>query len=232
MTYKIELEQFQGPLDLLLNLIEGQKLDISQVSLASVTDQYLDYLDKIDGIEMTELADFLVIATKLLVIKSKLLLPSMADEEDDSAEQLEAQLKMYKDYLDASKLIEKMIGDRNFSFSREKIAFNFQPTFSPPKDLVADDLKGFFEDILNRIEYVVSLPEKAMEKVTSLREKVASIRQVIMSEKNINFKSILAGTKSKGEAVVSFMALLELVKSQEVAVNQKGIFDDILVEKV
>ena len=79
MSYKIELEQFQGPLDLLLQLIEGQKLDISQVSLAEVTDQYLAYLDGVHDISATELADFLLVATKLLVIKSKLLLPQLAD---------------------------------------------------------------------------------------------------------------------------------------------------------
>jgi len=86
--YQIKLEQFNGPLDLLLCLIEDEKLDISQVSLAKVTDQYLSYIERSENISATELADFLVIATKLLVIKSKTLLPDLVDGEEDSAEQL------------------------------------------------------------------------------------------------------------------------------------------------
>ena len=230
--YKIELEQFQGPLDLLLQLIEGQKLDISQVSLARITDQYLAYLDGVNDISATELADFLLVATKLLVIKSKLLLPQLADEEEDSAEQLEAQLKMYKDYLDASKIIEEIIGRKRFCFSREKIAFNFKPAFSPPASLTSDDLKSFFEEILSRIDYIVNLPQQIMHQVVTLREKVSDIRNVLSKLDKISFKNILSGAKSRADAIVCFMALLELIKNNEVAVNQKGIFDDIIIEKV
>jgi len=231
MEYKLELEKFQGPLDLLLQLIETREMDISQVALAQVTDQYLAYLDNHQDISAIELADFLVIATKLLVIKSKTLLPQLADDEEDSAEQLEAQLKMYKDYLDASKKIEKIINSNNFLFSRDKISFNYEPTFSPPKSLVADDLKMIYLEILGRIDYVVNLPQRVMEQTISLKEKVTSLRDIIYKLKKINFKDVIVEAKTKTEVVVSFMALLELIKSGEVAVNQVGVFDDIFVEK-
>lgn len=230
--YKIELEQFEGPLDLLLQLIEGQKLDISQVALAKVTDQYLSYLDRAENISPMDLADFLIVATKLLVIKSKSLLPQLADEEEDSAEQLEAQLKMYKDYLEASKNIENILGQNKFCFSREKIASNFEPTFSPPPLLVASELGKCFAEIIGRIDYVLNLPQQIMQRVVSLKEKVADIRDIIYRAKKINFQNIISGAKSKSEMVVCFMALLELIKSNEVAVNQKGVFDDIIIEKV
>ena len=230
MEYKIELEKFQGPLDLLLQLIEQKEVDISQVALAEVTDGYLAYLDRAIDISATELADFLVVATKLLVIKSKTLLPQLADDEEDSAEQLEAQLKMYKDYLDASRIVEKMLG-KNILFSREKIAYNFEPTFSPPKELKADDLANIFTEILHRIDYVVNLPQKIMKKAVTLKERVASIREAIFKVQKINFREVLISASDRTEVVVSFMALLELIKSGEVAVNQKGVFDDIIVEK-
>lgn len=230
--YQTNLEQFQGPLDLLLQLIEGQKLDISQVSLAQVTDQYLGYLDKMENIATEDLADFLVIATKLLVIKSKLLLPQLADEEEDSAEQLEAQLRMYRDYQEASKQIEQMISEENFSFSREKVAFTLQPTFSPPQSVTATLLQEIFFEVVRRVDYIVNLPQKIMEKVVSLTEMVSGIREKLQTMGKFSFHQLLAGAKSRGDVVVYFMALLELIREGEVAVNQKGVFDEIEVEKV
>lgn len=230
--YQTNLEQFQGPLDLLLQLIEGQKLDISQVALAQVTDQYLGYLDKLENIAAEELADFLVIATKLLVIKSKLLLPQLADEEEDSAQELEAQLRMYRDYQEAAQLIEKMISEEKFSFSREKIAVTLQPAFSPPGNVTADLLQEIFSEVVRRVDYVVNLPQKVMERVVSLTEMVSGIRERLSTMQKFSFHRLLDGAKSRGDVVICFMALLELIKTGEVAVNQKGIFDEIEVEKV
>ena len=226
-----QLDKFSGPLDLLLSLIESEELDISQVSLAKVTDQYLAYLDQADGIPTAELADFLTVATKLLVIKSKLLLPQLADDEEDSAEQLEAQLKMYKEYLEASKKIEAILGENNYSFTRERLPLDFRPAFSPPPDLNTSDLTIVFEEILKRIEYVTNLPKKIMERVVSLKEVVEGIREALGRAQKVNFREVIAQAKSKHEIVISFMALLELIKSGEAAVNQKGIFDEIEVEK-
>ncbi len=230
--YQTNLEQFQGPLDLLLQLIEGQKLDISQVSLAQVTDQYLSYLDKLQNIAAEDLADFLVIATKLLVIKSKLLLPQLADEEEDSAEELEAQLRLYRDYQEASQQIERMISEENFSFSREKVVFTLRPIFSPPASVTAQMLQEIFSEVVRRVDYIVNLPQKIMEKVVSLTEMVSGIREKLKTMRKFSFRHLLAGAKSRGDIVVYFMALLELIKEGEVAVNQKSVFDEIEVEKV
>lgn len=230
--YEIKTEQFQGPLDLLLSLIESQKLDISQIALAQVTDQYLLYLDQARDIGATELADFLIVATKLLVIKSKILLPQAADEEEDSAEALEAQLKLYKDYLSASKKLEEMIGGKRFAFTRERIAFNFTPAFSPPADLKASGLADVFLEILNRIDYVVNLPQRVISKVASLKEAVFNFRARLAQLGKMSFKKFLGEAKNRDEIIVSFMAVLELVKGGEAAVTQKGVFDDIILEKI
>ena len=215
-----------------MNLIEEQKLDISQVSLAKVTDQYLKYLDDHKDLAATDLADFLTVATKLLVIKSKTLLPQMADDEDDSAEQFEAQLKMYKEYLEAAKKIEAILAQNNYTFTRERPPLDFRPKFSPPSNLVGADLASVMAEIIKRIEYITQLPEKIMERVVSLKEIVGDIRSALARAQKISFRDVLSKVKSKAEAVVCFMALLELIKSGEAAVNQKGIFDEIEVEKV
>ena len=230
--YEIKLDQFTGPLDLLLQLIENQKLDITQVSLAKVTDQYLAYLDTSNDVGASELADFLTVATKLLIIKSKGLLPTNIEDEEDSADQLELQLKMYKEYLEATKKIEQMLKERRFSFSRDRLVVNFEPTFSPPQGCTAGDLKDAFEQIIGRIDYVVNLPQKVLERAVSLKEMVASIRDNLSKAVKLNFKSVIASAKSKTEIVVCFMALLELIKGGEALVSQDGIFDEILVERI
>lgn len=230
--YKIELEQFEGPLDLLLSLIESAELDISQVALAKVTDQYLAYLDAHQDLPAHDLADFLTVATKLLVIKSKTLLPQMADEEEDSAEQLEAQLKMYKEYLEAAKKIEELLAANNYSFTRERLPVDFRPKFSPPQKMTVADLSAIFSDIIRRIEYITSLPEKIMERVVSLQDMVGDIRTALSQAHKMTFRQVLGQAKCKADMVVCFMALLELIKSGEAAVTQKGIFDEIELEKM
>ncbi|MFA5020513.1 MAG: segregation/condensation protein A [Patescibacteria group bacterium] len=226
------LEKFSGPLDLLLNLIEQQELDISQVALAKVTDQYLAYLEDRNDLPADDLADFLTIATKLLVIKSKLLLPEMADEEEDSAEQLEAQLKMYKEYLEAAKKVEALLAENKRFFTRERLPLDYRPKFSPPAGFEPADLAVIFAEILKRIEYITQLPEKIMERVMSLKEMVDGIRSALAAAQKMSFREVTAQAKSKAEIVVCFMALLELIKSGEAAVNQAGIFDEIEVERV
>ncbi|MBP6943219.1 MAG: segregation/condensation protein A [Candidatus Buchananbacteria bacterium] len=229
--YETKLEKFQGPLDLLLQLIDSQELDISHVSLAQVTDQYLQYIDAATAIDTTELADFLVVATKLLVIKSRLLLPQLVTEEEDSADSLEAQLRMYKEYLEASKKIEARLGEKQFSWTREKIAQPIEPMFRPPQLVTSPVLAEVFQEIIARIEYVVSLPQRVMEHVVSLREKLGDIRTRLSGVSSLSFKSLVTDAGSRAELVVCFMALLELIKSGEAAVNQAHVFDDIIINR-
>ncbi len=230
--YEAKLEKFEGPLDLLLQLIQGQKLNISEVSLAHVTDQYLQYLDQATDIDAVELADFLVVATKLLMIKSRALLPQLAEEESESAQQLEAQLKLYKDYLDASKNIDKLLKRQQTSYSRDRLPVQMEPAFSPPPSLVATDLGAMFTHILQRIEYVVNLPQRVLERVVSLKEKIGDIRDRLQQFSSLSFASLMEDGRSRTEVVVCFMALLELIKGGEVAVSQQNIFDDIVINRL
>src|SRR3989344_609317 len=104
-----KLEKFEGPLDLLLQLIEDQKLDITEVSLSKVADQFLEYLKNTTSLNPEEMADFLVVAAKLLVIKSKALLPDLNIADDADSSTLERQLKIYKEFLEASKVIRQIL---------------------------------------------------------------------------------------------------------------------------
>jgi segregation and condensation protein A len=227
-----EINQFSGPLDLLLQLIEQKELDISQVSLAEVTDQYLVYLDSQVDLPLESLADFLVVATKLLIIKSKTLLPKIEADEEDLGDQLEEQLRMYKQYLEAAQKLEVILENNRYSFTREKVPVLFYPKFAPPEKLTALILAETYRFILEKVNYVISLPEKIMEKVVSLKETIMGLRENLIRCGKLNFKDMVATAGSKSDQVVCFIALLELIKSGEVAVSQNSIFEDIEIEKI
>jgi len=229
--YKIKVEQFEGPLDLLLQLIETQELDITQVSLAQVTDQYITYLEKAEGFNPEELADFLVVAAKLLLIKSKVLLPYLSMDEEDVGSQLENQLKIYQKFYEASKIIHKMILKKRFMYQRENIR-SYEVVFCPPEGLTKDDLVGFFRIILHNLEPVIQLPQQVMKKTMSLKEKIWQIKDIISSNSEMNFRNLVNGVKSKTEIIVTFLALLELIKQRSIVVVQDQIFEEIKIQNI
>ena len=169
--YEVKTEKFAGPLGLLLQLIEEQELDINQVSLAEVTEQYLGYLEQMEKRQPEDLADFLVIASKLIYIKSKNLIPTLEAEED--AEELELQLKIYKEYLEASKTIQKIINRKKFAYIREK-SIILESIFSPPKSLKIEKIHNAFAAVLGRIEPIIELPKRAIRRAMSIKEKINS----------------------------------------------------------
>src|SRR3990172_3561772 len=175
MAFAVKLDKFEGPLDLLLELIESAKLDISQISLAAVTDEYLRRLQENPQIPPEELADFLVIASRLLYIKSRLLLPFLNLGEAEAEGDLEAQLKIYKEYLDASKVVAAMIGKRRFLFVHEKLP-HIEIGFAPPKKLTVAQLAELFRTVLRRLELIVRLPQAVIEKTVSIHEKITEIQ--------------------------------------------------------
>lgn len=230
--YNVKLEKFEGPLDLLLQLIEGSDLDITQVSIAEVAEQFMEYLQSIEEKNPEELADFLVVAAKLLLIKSKVLLPNLSLGEEDDGLDLESQLKMYKEYHEASKTVEKMLAEKKVLFVRDKIPVETEVIFNPPANLTGEKLKNIFLDILKEIEPVIKLPKKSMLRAVSIKEKIESIRQRIMSAVTMNFKDLVAGSKNKTEVIVTFLGLLELVKQRVVMVSQTEGNNEIVITKI
>jgi segregation and condensation protein A len=226
---KIQIEQFEGPLEFLLELIEHEKLSITDISLSQVTEQYLKMLEGLAEKNAEDLADFLVVASKLLLIKSRVLLPELVLEDEDESD-LALQLKMYKEYYDASKVITQMIAVHHFSFSREKPAVSITPVFNPPKSLNQGLLLELFRKVLKDIEPIVELPREVIRRAVSLQEKISNIQQMISREATVQFSNILKNSKSKMEVIVTFLAILELVKQRIVVVRQEEIFEDIFVE--
>lgn len=227
--HKIKIQQFEGPLDLLLQLIEAQQLDISEVSLAEVTEQYLTLLKEVSDRNPDELADFLVVAAKLLLIKSRILLPELVGDEEDGGD-LESQLKLFREYYEASKRIHALIRKHRFTFSRDRPAVTIERVFSPPDSLTADVLRILFVGVLRDLEPVVSLPREVASRTVSIQEKIEQIRMAILSRATVNFHLLLKTAKTKIEVIVTFLALLELVKQRNVVVVQEKLFEDIIVK--
>ncbi len=222
---KIKLDKFEGPLSLLLRLIEKEEMDITEVSLAAVADQYIDYIRRSGQINPEEMADFLVVAA---------LLPYLYPEEEEEIEELEEQLRMYKEFLEAAKKIEKMVGQRKFMFSREfnrRILLTNSHLFSPPPKLTARELKIIFVDLLARLKPPEALPEETLDHKIKIEDKILLIQKMLLERLRVSFSRVLSTAKSKTEIIVSFLAVLELMRQREVVLRQDNLFGEILIEK-
>lgn len=231
---EIKIGQFQGPLGLLLQIVEKEEMDITQVSLAKITNQYVEHINKSEDINPEEMADFLVVAARLLLIKSKALLPYLYPEEEEEIEELERQLRMYKEFLEAMKGVEKMIGKKKFMFTREfnrkAIMANIN-LFSPPKKLKASDLKMVFKDLLGRVKPPEKLEEEKLERKINIEDKIKAIQELALNRLKTSFSKIAKDAKSKIEVIITFLAMLELIKQRDIAVDQRGLFEEITISK-
>ncbi|MDD5289576.1 MAG: segregation/condensation protein A [Patescibacteria group bacterium] len=232
MTFVSKINKFEGPLDLLLQLIEAADLDITEVSIADVAEQFMAYLAAVEEKNPEELADFLVVATKLLLIKSRVLLPNVVLDEEGEGDDLARQLKMYKEYLDASKKIEQILLDKNILFAREKIPLDIEAVFNPPKNMTAEKLKTLLIGLIAGMEPFIRLPQKSLERAVSIKEKIEQIRNKILNKINTSFRELVGDSKNRTDLIVTFLGLLELVKQRTIVVKQDKMFDDISVSRL
>ncbi|PJE76734.1 hypothetical protein COV05_03145 [Candidatus Uhrbacteria bacterium CG10_big_fil_rev_8_21_14_0_10_48_16] len=231
MAFEVRSEQFDGPLHVLLELIQEEELPITEVSLASVTEGYLHYMDTHE-VPLAELADFLVVATKLLLIKSQAILPVKVEMEQEDPSTLALQLRLYKEFVDASKLIEERFDHLNQSFERVQADVVKMEKGEVVTNVIPTDLAQAFTGLLKRLEPFFKLQTAAMERVVSVKERLREIHDAILSRTKMTFRQIASGGKSKVDVVVSFLALLELVKQRAVSVMQSGVFDEIEIKRV
>jgi segregation and condensation protein A len=232
MSYRFELENFEGPLDLLLSLIDESKLDISQISLAKITDQYLDYIKNNDNLNIEEIADFLVIAAKLLYIKSKLLLPDVnfQDETEEDAGELERQLKIYKEYHDARKILQKRVAKKNFTYVRTTPLIKIKAEFLPPKNIELKDFKFVMNKIIDSLKFITQIPKKLIDKTINIREKIEHIQNLLNTKAKVCFSEFIKDKNNKTEIIVSFLAMLELMKQRTIDADQEFLFEEIIIK--
>jgi segregation and condensation protein A len=230
-SFKIKTESFEGPLDLLLSLIEKRKLFISDISLGKVTDDYLSHLRSLASFPLGDAAHFILIASTLLLIKSKSLLPqlSLTSEEEQSMDELENRLKIYQRIKELALHIKERFG-RHILFA--KTAAERQPVFSPSKDISIDNLR---QSALNALAQMpkkeAALPQVEVKKIRSIEETISNLTSRIQHALKMSFKDFAGyGREEKVNVIVSFLAMLELVKQGIIDAEQHGLFSDIQME--
>jgi segregation and condensation protein A len=229
--FKVKAGQFEGPLELLLDLIEKRKLHISDVSLSQVADDFIQHTKQYEDFPMADSADFLVVASTLLLIKSKSLLPSLelTEEEKGSIENLEKRLELYKRYKDASILLSKIFGKSPLRFAEEKKSAHV--VFAPTAEITVDNLLNAVREVLNNIPKTEVLPKIAVKKTISLEEMIESLRTRVEKSIRMSFREFSGmGKNDKVTVIVGFLAMLELVKQGLLRAEQREHFDEIEIE--
>jgi len=231
---KVKLDFFKGPLDLLLFLIKRDKIDIYDIPISGITEQYLEYLDIMKSLDLEIAGEFLVMAATLMHIKSKMLLPQEegetdeAEESEDPREELVRRLLEYKKYKEAASQLRDMHNQHKDVFIRKGTA--------EKNRIVSDDGTEYFEASLFELitsfrKVLKEIPKEVFHKVIkdqfSVSEKIHEIYHLLAKRSKIYFLSLFSNTKSKDEAITVFLAILELIKMHEIFVVQKEVFGDI-----
>lgn len=231
-SFKIKTKVFEGPLELLLSLIEKRKLFISDISLAQVADDYIEYINKQEDFPIASTADFILIASTLVLIKSKSLLPALAlsEEEQESIDDLEKRLKLHQKMKELSLHIRNDFG-KNIMYSKILLK-DAEPIFSPDKNLSISKIKDGIMSVLHNLpKKAAAMPKKVVEKVISLEEMMKNLAERIAKNLKMSFKEFSGiGKEEKINVIVSFLAMLELVKQGAVSVTQDKHFSDITME--
>lgn len=238
--YKVHLESFEGPLDLLLHLIEKNRIDIYDIPIALLTEQYMDYLTKFKEFNIEVASEFLVMAATLLQIKSKILLPDTKVEEineDDTDEvdprkELVERLLEYRRYKEVSSILGEMADEAGKRFFRE--ASNLPTKHLPPKGLDVKLLWQAFQNVLeSQIENEPLVANVAREKYT-IEDKIISLLALLKQHGgNICFNTVFQYSEhkiSKSELITTFLAMLELIKIKRITVYQTSIFSPIYLK--
>ena len=229
--YEVKLAVFEGPLDLLLHLIEREELDITKVSLAQVTDQYLEYISLLEELNAEALADFLVIAARLLLIKSQMLLPrppTAPEEEEDVGDELARQLIEYKKFKEAALELRQ----REEMGLRAYVRVAPPPKLERPLDLEDVSLADLVEAVRRALDVRPPLPsvsEVVAPFTITVAEKMALIEETLSRQRRVSFNHLLDQVASRLEIIITFLAVLELIKLNGVVVQQEQLFGEIFI---
>lgn len=232
--FPVDLPVYQGPLDLLLQLIEREELDITKIALAQVTDQYLAYVRTLEHNNLQDIADFLIIAARLILIKSEALLPRPPERnpgEEDPGEELARQLILYKKY----KELSEMLRHREDEGLRTYLRTAAPPKLDPKLDvsnLSIDDLWKAVNRALALLPEGPKVSDVVVPPKITIRDKIRRIQQRLRGEGRVRFFDLLVEAQSRVEIMVTFLAILELVKQRRASALQEKLFGDIVVEPI
>lgn len=229
--FQIKTEVFEGPLELLLDLVEKRKLFINEISLAQVADDYIAHLRDFEKMPVDFVSNFLIVASTLVLIKSKSLLPtlSLTQEETQDINELERRLKEYQKIRELSVHVKKLFGT-NVSFPKGHSRAR-EVVFTPSEEINIQSIFAAVCEVIAHFPKKVTLPKLVVKKVISLEEMMDRLANRITGSLKMSFREFAGvGKEEKVNIIVSFLAMLELVKQGMIAVTQVEDSDDIQIE--
>ncbi len=223
--YNVKTDIFEGPLDLLQNLIEKRKLHINTLSLREITSDYMKYVKDVDVVKVEDIAEFVYIASILVLIKSKSLLPMLdyTKETEQDIEILENRVKLF-DYIvkNVSVVLDKW---KRISYPIKAYKRKKEVSFSPDKSCTKTNIEEKVMECINDMSYIKKPKEKVVSNIISIEEMMDSIINIIKEKKVLNFSDM--ENKDKKEVIISFLAILELIKNEFIDVDQSSKFSQI-----
>lgn len=235
MDYKVKLDVFEGPLDLLLYLIKKNEIDIHDIPITLITEQYLEYINLMQLLDLEVAGEFLIMAATLLHIKSKLLLPVTENPEEELTQEMDPRFELvqklleYMKYKEAAKDLKSLEEERAKLFTRIPPPIELEPGENILIEVTIFELISAFSKVLKEMPKDVF--HQVIKDEFTVAEKVYELVEVLKSEQRVRFSRIFKDTKNKLEAITIFLALLELVRLKEVSLYQNELFDDIDIEK-
>ena len=231
VDYSTKLENFEGPLDLLLHLIKEAKIEIKDIFVSEVTAQFLQYMDGLSFLDVDKASEYLNMAATLLEIKSKSVLPKIEEEteEEDPEQTLIRQLEEYKLFKEASEKLKDRENVLRFYKEPDKTAGDVKIVYN---DFNLDGLINAFSKLLMRVDDKKRQENTLKEipkEVFTVKEKVDQIRSVLLEKQSVSFFELFPSHYTKNELITTFQAMLELLKLQYMTVEQNGVFDDITI---
>ncbi len=235
--YLIKIDKFEGPLDLLIYLIEKNKMDIYDINLTEITEQYIEYLNQMDKLNLEIASEFLVMASSLLYLKSKKLLPKQEEETEElTEEELIRRIIEYKKYKEMSAKFKE-----NYLIYSKRITKNPENITLPKKQLekkyTSEIISNIYKDLLNRTSQRLNQNAKNIDKIAlvdnyTVASKVKEMLKVLVKQRKFVFNKMFSiKQKDKQEVVTAFSGLLELSRRNKIKTNQEKTFGDIYVEK-
>lgn len=240
MTYFIDNDHFQGPMDLLLELIKKREMDIYDIEIHLLVDDFMDYIKKLESLDLEVTSDFIVMASYLLKIKSQMLVPKYTIEEDeiieeDPREELVSRIVEYEKMKKVSEELKNLEEYEKRAVYRKQADFSYFSESELLKNLKLEDLVHSFSQVMNRYNRLESAKEE-LEKIPAqeftLEEAKAKINIIFKEQNMIRFSSFLNLSKSKNELITYFLTILELIKSKEIIAKQNKREEDILLKKI
>lgn len=234
MDFKIN--EFEGPLDLLLHLIKESKMNIMDIEIEKITEQYMNYLDLQEKMNLEIASEYLVMASELIEIKSKLLLPNPKNEEgegEDPREELVNRLLEYQAYKEITKVLQDKENLRKEIYTKapENIRNYVEEDVSITTDVTLDDLVEAFKKYLERKKETKPLQTKITVNEVTVSSRRHDIKNLLRTKKRVSFFELFP-VVSKEYVIATFLAVLEMAKSHELTITQNGTFDDIICEAV